>query len=355
MSIGSCVRRVILAGACVWTASSAAAAQDSLTQGSIEQFYKGRSIQVVVGSSAGGGYDTYARLLGRYFGSHIPGNPTIVPQNMSGAGSNRAAGFIYSVAPKDGTAIGALFPGAVLQTLLGDTPVQHDPSKFNYLGSANNDVYICFLRADAPAKSLQDALTTETILGASNPGATTYDLPAVLNSVLGTKFRIVTGYPGSRELTLAVERGEVQGACGIGWTGLINFYPEWFTKGFIKVIAQVSLAGHPDLDKAGVPLATQLAKTDEDRLVLELVFSQGMFGRPFVLPPGVPPERVTALRQAFLASLRDKGLLAEADKMRLDVEPISGEDLQTLVTRLYASPKNVIERARQALTAKPQR
>jgi hypothetical protein len=274
---------------------------------------------------------------------------------MSGAGSNRAAGYIYSVAPKDGTAIGALFPGAVLQTLLGDTPVQHDPSKFNYLGSANNDVYICFLRADASAKSFQDVLTTETILGASNPGATTYDLPAVLNHVLGAKFRIVTGYPGSRELTLAVERGEVQGACGIGWTGLINFYPEWFSKGFIKVIAQLSLAGHPDLNKARVPLASQLAKNDEDRQVMELVFSQGMFGRPFVLPPGVPPERVAALRKGFMEALATKSLLAEAEKMKLDLEPISGDDLQALVTRLYASPTRVIERARQAVAARPQR
>ena len=350
MSIGSCVRHAIVAGTCALWAADLVVAQEA-----VEQFYKGKQIQLVVGSSAGGGYDTYARLLGRYLGNTIPGNPTIVPQNMTGAGSNRAAGYIYSVAPKDGTAIGALFPGAVLQTLLGDTPVQHDPSKFNYLGSANNDVYICFLRADAPAKSFQDVLTTETILGASNPGATTYDLPALLNNVLGAKFRIVTGYPGSRELTLAVERGEVQGACGIGWTGLVNFYPEWFAKSFIKVIAQLSLAGHPDLNKAGVPLASQLAKNDEDRQVMDLVFSQGMFGRPFVLPPGVPPERVAVLRNGFMQALADKSLLAEAEKMKLDLEPISGDDLQALVTRLYASPTRVIERARYAVAVRPQR
>lgn len=350
MSIRFCLRRLLVAGACaLWTAS-AAGAQDS-----VEQFYKGRSISIVIGSSAGGGYDTYARLLARYFGNTIPGNPAIVPQNMSGAGSNRAAGYIYSVAPKDGTAIGAIFPGAALQPLLSDTPVQHDPSKFIYVGNANTDVYICFVRADAPAKTLQDALTHEVILGASGEGATTRDLPAALNSVAGTRFRIVTGYAGSREITLALERGEVQGACGIGWTGLVSFHPDWFSKGTVKVIAQLSVNGHPDLNRMGVPLAASLAKTDEDRMVLELIFSQGLFGRPFVLPPGVPAERVAALRKGFMDALRDKSLLAEAEKMKLDLDPTSGEEMQALATRLYATPPRVIERAKLAVAAKPQR
>ena len=350
MSVAFCVRRIIVAGACALWAASAAAAQDA-----VEQFYRGRTINVVVGSSAGGGYDTYARLLARYFGNAIPGNPTIVPQNMSGAGSNRAAGYIFSVAPKDGTAIGAIFPGAIFQPLLGDAQVQHDPSKFIYLGNANSDVYICFVRADAPVQTFEDVLTKELIVGASNEGATTRDMPAVLNSVLGTRFRIVTGYAGSREITLALERGEVQGACGIGWTGIVNFHPDWFSRGVVKVIVQLSVSGHPDMNKTGVPLAATFAKTDDDRLVLELVFSQGQFGRPFVLPPGVPAERVHALRKAFMAAMRDKALMAEADKMKLDVEPTAGEEMQALVARLYATPPRVVERARLALTAKPQR
>lgn len=350
MSARFCLRRLLVAGACaLWTAS-AAGAQDS-----VEQFYKGKSINIVIGSSAGGGYDTYARLLARYYSAAIPGNPSIVPQNMSGAGSNRAAGYIYSVAPKDGTAIGAIFPGAALQPLLSDTPVQHDPSKFIYVGNANTDVYICFVRADAPAKTLQDALTHEVILGASGEGATTRDLPAALNSVAGTRFRIVTGYAGSREITLALERGEVQGACGIGWTGLVQFHPDWFSKGTVKVIAQLSVTGHPDLNRMGVPLAASLAKTDEDRMVLELIFSQGLFGRPFVLPPGVPAERVAALRKGFTDALRDKSLLAEAEKMKLDLDPTSGEEMQALAAKLYATPPRVIERAKLAVAARPQR
>ncbi|MGH6741366.1 MAG: Bug family tripartite tricarboxylate transporter substrate binding protein, partial [Bradyrhizobium sp.] len=196
MPIRFCVRPVA-AAVCLLVASGVAPAQDQ-----VEQFFKGRQISLVVGSSPGGGYDTYARLLARHFGDAVPGRPTVVVQNMSGAGSNRAAGFIYSVAPKDGTAIGAIFPGAVLQPLLSDIPVPHDPSKLVYLGSANSDVYVCFVRADAAVKTFKDLLATELIVGASNPGATTYDLPLLLNNVIGTKFRIVTGYPGSREITL---------------------------------------------------------------------------------------------------------------------------------------------------------
>ena len=202
MPIGFCVRLAATAIAALWTAATVADAQEST-----EPFFKGKQIAIVVGSSPGGGYDTYARLLARHFGSAIPSNPTVVVQNMSGAGSNRAAGFIYAVAPKDGTSIGAIFPGAVLQPLLSDVPVQHDPNKLVYLGSANSDVYVCYVRSDAAVKTFRDVLDKELIIGASNPGATTYDLPLLLNNVLGTKFRIVTGYPGSREITIALDSG----------------------------------------------------------------------------------------------------------------------------------------------------
>jgi tripartite-type tricarboxylate transporter receptor subunit TctC len=348
MPIGFCVRVVATAIAGLLSAASVTAAQDS-----VEAFYKGKQISLVVGSSSGGGYDTYARLLARNFGAAIPGNPTVLVQNMSGAGSNRAAGYIYSVAPKDGTAIGAIFPGAVLQPLLSDVPVPHDPNKLVYLGSANSEVYVCYVRSDAPVKTFKDVLTTELIVGASNPGATTYDLPLLLNSVLGTKFRIVTGYPGSREITLALERGEVQGACGIGWTGIELMHPDWFAKDTVRVLVQLSTKGHDDLNTRNVPRAAVLARDDDERRVIELVFSQGIFGRPYVLPPEVPPQRVAALRQAFVQALNDKTLRSEADKMQFDIDPMSGEDLQKLVSDLYATPPRLVERARQALTAKP--
>src|SRR6476646_4611949 len=349
MSIGFCVRLAASALACVLSTAPLAA------QDAVEQFYKGKQISVIVGSSSGGGYDTYARLLARHFGSAMPGNPTIMVQNMSGAGSNRAAGYIYSVAPKDGTAAAAIFPGAVLQPLLSDAPVSHDPNKLIYLGSANSDVYVCYVRSDAPVKTFKDVLTKELIIGASNPGATTYDLPLLLNSVLGTKFRIVTGYAGSREMTLALERGEVQGACGIGWTGIETMHPDWFAKDTIRVLVPLSTKGHDDLNKRGVPRAEELAPSADDKKVIRLVFSQGIFGRPFVLPPGVPAERVAALRKAFVAAFNDKTLRAEADKMQLDVDPMSGDELQKLVADLYDTPPRLVERARQALTVKAQR
>jgi len=342
--------RVFFAVVCAGLICDAATAQDS-----VEAFYKGKQINVVVGSSAGGGYDAYARLLARHMGNFIPGNPALVVQNMSGAGSNRAAGYVYSVAPKDGTVIGAIFPGAILQPLFGDVALAHDPSKLIYLGSANSDQYVCYVRADAPVKTFQDVLKQELIVGASNEGATTRDLPALMNNVLGTKFRIVTGYAGSREITLALERNEVQGTCGVGWTGIVTMHPEWFERGSIKVLAQLGIKGHPDLDRMGVPLAINFAKSADDRAVLGLVMSQSIFGRPFVLPPETPAERVAALRKAFVEALRSKSLLAESEKMKLDIGLLAGEDLQTLVRHLYATPVHIVERARQALAAKPQR
>jgi tripartite-type tricarboxylate transporter receptor subunit TctC len=332
--------------ACLTTAP--ANAQDA-----VADFFRGKQINIVVGSSAGGGYDTYARLISRHLGDHIPGKPEVVVQNMPGAGSAKAVGYISSVAPKDGTVMAAVYPGVVLDPLIGDVQVPYDPNKLVYAGSANSDVYICFVRSDAPAKTFQDALTHEVILGASNAGGTTRDLPAMLNTLLGTKFRIVTGYAGSKEITLAIERNEVNGSCGLGWTGLPTMHPDWFAKKLMTVLVQLSMKGHPDLNTIGVPLAVQFAKTDEDRQVMELIESQGVFGRPYVLPPAVPPERVAALRRAFVDTLRDKTLLAEAATMQLDVDPISGDDLQALVTKLYALPPNIVARAKQALVYTP--
>jgi len=345
------VLRLGLVLACL--AAKSFAAMPAHAQDAVADFFRGKQIALYVGSSAGGGYDTYARLISRYFGNHIPGNPTVVVENMPGAGSNKAAGYIYSVAPNDGTAIAAVFPGALLDPLIGDVNVQHDPNKLIYVGNANRDVYICFLRSDAPAKTFQNTLRHEVILGASNAGGTTRDLPAMMNNLLGTKFRVVTGYAGSKEITLAIERNEVNGACGIGWTGLPTMHPDWFAKKLMNVIVQVDIKGHPELNAMGVPLATQFAKTDEDRQVMELIESQGVFGRPYVMPPGVPAERVAALRQAFVETFNDPALRAEGDKMQLDLDYMSGDDLQALVAKLYALPPNIVARAKAALIYTP--
>jgi tripartite-type tricarboxylate transporter receptor subunit TctC len=322
-------------------------------QDSVAQFYKGKTINIVIGSSAGGGYDTYARTLGRHLSKYIPGNPIIVPQNMPGAGGNKAAGYIYTVAPKDGTAIGAIFPGGILAPLLGDAAIQHDPVKMIYLGSMNSDVYTCVARTDAPVQHFKDALAKEMIVGASNEGGTTRDLPAMSNNVLGAKFRIVTGYSGTREITLALERNEIHGICGFGYTSLLSTKPDWLPNKVVRILVQENAKGSPELNKQGIPKTLDFAKTDEDRQVMELVYSQAVFGRPFVLPPGVPAERVAALRKAFTDALNDKDLLAEATKIKLDIEAMSGEEMQAMVARLFAMPKHIVTRAKQSLIYKP--
>jgi tripartite-type tricarboxylate transporter receptor subunit TctC len=241
----------------------------------------------------------------------------------------------------------------VLDPLFGDpSRTKHDASKFIYLGSATIDYYICIARADAAVKSFKDLLTQELIIGASQPGTSTRDFPALLNSMAGTKFRIVSGYPGTREITLAIEKGEVQGLCGFSWSSLQAQQPSWLKTGFIRVLAQEHDKGHAALNTMGVPLTVDFAKTPASRGIMELIYSSETFGRPYMLPPGVPADRVAALRKAFLEALRDKDLLAEAQKIGLDVDPISGEELQVLAEKIYATPAAIVEQAKQAVVYK---
>jgi len=345
-------RRLFLAVSFAAIAASHASAQDQ-----VAQFYKGRQINVIVGSSAGGGYDIYARLLSRHMPKYIPGNPAMVVANMAGAGSNAAAAHIYNAAPKDGTVIGALQNSAVLDALLdallGDTKrLRHDATKFVHLGSATIDHYVCIARADAEVKSFKDLLTRELIIGASQPGTSTRDFPAMLNNMTGSKIRLVSGYPGTREITLAIEKGEVKGLCGFSWSSLKAQRPDWLTSGFIRVIVQEHDKGHPDISKMGVPLAVDFARTPENRRVMELIYSSETFGRPYMLSPGVPADRVAALRKAFMETMRDQELLVEAQRIGLVIDPISGEELQALAEKLFATPVAIVEQAKQALTYK---
>ena len=322
---------VIAVTACL--AANAAPAQDA-----VESFYRGKTVTITVGSAVGGGFDAYARLVGHYLGRFIPGNPTIIVQNIPGAGSNKAASYVALQAPKDGTVIGALQAIAITQPLISDQTVPHDPSKFNMLGSANSSVYFCVVRADAPVKSFQEAFEKETIIGTSTQGATLHDYPIMLVNVLGVKLRLVTGYAGSREIMIAMERNEVQGMCGMDWSSFLTQQRDWVSSGFARLLAQEDLNGHPVMNKMGVPLTISFAKTEDDRRAMEMIYSQNLFGRPYVMAPGVPADRVAALRKAFIAMLEDKALLAEAQKSGLDVGPMGGEELQALVAKLYAMP-----------------
>lgn len=334
-----------------WTSAAAAGllagslAGEALAQGGVESFYKSRSIDMIIGAAPGGGYDVYARAVVRHMPKHIPGNPTMVPKNMPGAGSNKAAEFIYTVAPKDGSAIGIIFPGAIMTPLLDPgRGLKFDPPKFAYLGTANKEVRVCAARKDAPAKTLAEATKTEILMGATADGGSTQDYPAVMNEVLGTKFRIVRGYKGTRDITLAVERGEAHGLCGWAWTSLKTQRPDWLQTKSVNILVQFGIDSEPDLDKMGVPTIWSFVKSDADRQLLELMVGQQVFGRPFVAPPGVPAPRLKALRDAFAATMKDSAFLADAAKAKLDIDYDSGENVQKLVERIYATPKPVVNR-----------
>src|SRR3954464_15088648 len=328
------------------------AANAALAQDAVQSLSRGKTVTITVGSAVGGGFDAYARLVGHHLSRFIPGNPTIIVQNIPGAGSNKAASYVARQAPKDGTVIGALQAIAITQPLISDQPVPHDPSKFIMVGSANSSVYFCVIRSDAPVKTFQETFEKEVIIGTSGEGASLREYPVMLVNVLGVKLRLIGGYAGSREIMIAMERNEVQGMCGMDWSSFLTQQRDWISSGFVRLLAQEDLRGHPEMNKMGVPLAISFAKTEEDRQVMEMIYSQDLFGRPYLLPAGVPNDRVAALRGAFATMLQDKTLLAEAEKSGLDIEPMGGEELQALVAKLYASPPKVIERAKQSLIYK---
>ena len=334
-----------------------ALAQNALAQDSIATFYKGKSITVIVGSPPGGGYDIYARLLGRHMGKHIPGNPTMVVTNMPGAASNTSIAHVYNVAPKDGTVIGAPQNSAIMDALfdalLGNNRrLRHDATKLIHLGSATTDHYVCIARADAPVKSFKEAQTRELIIGVSHPGTSTKDYPAMLNNLAGAKLRQVAGYPGTREITLAIEKNEVHGLCGFSWSSFKAQRPDWLKSGFVRVIVQEHDKGNPEVNAMGVPLAVDFATSPENRKIMELVYSSETFGRPYMLAPGVPEDRVAALRKAFLETMKDPELLTEAQRIGLAIDPISGEELQTLAAQVFATPAAFVEKTKQALEYK---
>src|ERR1700704_3893991 len=348
--------RIVISAAVFFGAAAAttrAACAQNAAQNAVEAFYRGRTVTIVVGSAVGGGFDTYARLVGRHLARFIPGNPTVIVQNIPGAGSNKAASYVALQAPKDGTVIGAVQAIAITQPLISDQPVPHDPSKLIMLGSANRSVYFCVVRSDAPVKSFQETFEKEAIIGTSSEGASLRDYPIMLINVLGVKLRVIGGYTGSREIMIAIERNEVQGMCGMDWSSFLTQQRDWIGSGFARLLAQEDLNGHPVMNKMGVPLTITFAKTEEDRQVMEMIYSQNLFGRPYLMPPGTPPERVAALRRALAAMLQDPALLADAERSGLDIGPMTGEELQALVARLYALPSRIIERAKQSLIYKP--
>jgi tripartite-type tricarboxylate transporter receptor subunit TctC len=322
---------------------------EAAAQKEIEDFYRGRSVSLIIGSAPGGGFDFYGRLVARHLPNHLPGRPNVVPSNMPGAGGNTAVAHVYALAPKDGTVIAASSSGSLLDALIGDRSlVRYDPLKLNLIGSANSEVAVCVVRRDAPVQTFREVFEKELVIGAS--GGTTRDLPLALINILGARIKLVTGYGGSRDVMLAMERGEVHGLCGIGYQATISQRPDWFKADSpMRALVQETIRGEAELDRQGVPKALDFAKSADDRQALEAIYAQLLFTRPFVMAPQVPSARVLAVRAAFTSALSDPALLAEARKLNLMVDPMSGEELERRLTALYGLPVSTIDRIRKAL------
>ncbi|MFM2442982.1 MAG: hypothetical protein RJB09_168 [Pseudomonadota bacterium] len=314
------------------------------------EFYRGKQIAMLIGYSAGGGYDLYARMLSRYFGKHVPGNPGIVPQNMPGAGSLKVVNYLAQVAPRDGTAIGTFGRSLPLYPLLIG-PADFDATKFGYLGSVATDVSLCISWHKSPIQSWKDVVAKEYRAGGEGRGAEPDVFATVLQKVFDTKTKLITGYPGTAEMTLAMQRGEIDGLCGISYSTIQSIHSDWLQNGQVKILVQSAAKKHPAIPD--VPLITDLTKDPRKSAILDLIVAPQEMARPFVAPPGLPPERLQALRDAFDATMKDPEFLAEMKKSKLDVDPVSGKSIQELVTRLWASPKDVIEAAAAVTGAEP--
>jgi tripartite-type tricarboxylate transporter receptor subunit TctC len=331
----------LIAAIAVAAASGPASAAD---------FYAGKTIDFIIGSNPGGGYDIYARTLARHIVNHIPGKPQVVPKNMPGAGSGKAAAYMQTIAAKDGTVLGAVFPGALMEPLLGDQgKAQYDPAKFQYVGTADNGTRLCAIWHASQTKTMEDARQRKTVLGASQAGGSTRDYAYMHNHLNGTRFEVVSGYKGTVDIMLAVERGEVDGICGYDWSSIRTQRPHWLAEKKVNIIVQVGLEPNEDLTRLGVPPIWNFIKGQEDRRVAELVVTQQVFGRPYFLPAGTPPDRAKTLRDAFNETMKDPAFLEDAKKQRLDIEPLGGAKVQALIEKLYATPANVVESAKAAV------
>ena len=307
------------------------------------EFYKGKNVELYIGYSVGGAYDLYTRVLARHLGKHIPGNPTIVPKNLEGAGSLRLANWLYNVGAKDGTVIGTIGRGTAFDPLLGSRGAQFQADKFTWIGSANNEVSVCVSWKTSGISKFADVFERELIVGGTGQAADTDQFPRILNGVLGTKFKIVSGYPGGNDVTLAMERGEVQGRCGWSWSSVLSTHKRWFDDGSITVLVQMSLNKHAGLPD--VPLVMDFAKTDEQKQIFKLIFARQVMGRPYLAPPRVPNDRANALRDAFMRTMEDPEFLGEAEAAQLEINPVSGEQIEKLVIELYRTSRPVAAKA----------
>jgi tripartite-type tricarboxylate transporter receptor subunit TctC len=315
----------------------------------VEDFYRGKTITLLIGYTPGGTYDAYGRLVAHFMGNHIPGKPTIVVRNMPGAASRVAAAHLYNVAPRDGTMLATADQSLALAQAMGEK-LQFDATKFTWIGnpSAGNNTTVTWHTSGV--KSIEDAKAREITMGATG-GSTSSQYPRAMNSVLGTKFRIITGYPGGNDINLAMERGEVGGRGSDSWASWKGTRPDWLRDHKINILVQIGLTKAPDLPD--VPLLMDLASNPEDRAVLRLLSAPSVIGRPIFGPPDVPAERIKALRQAFDATMKDPAFVAELEKAQLELEPTSGEELERLVNEIATTPKPIAQRLADIIGIEP--
>jgi len=303
--------------------------------------YAGKQVRMIIGFGAGGGYDRWARAIARHIGKHLPGNPAVISQNMPGAGSYVAASYIYNIAPKDGTAIGAIARDAALGPLSGAPGAQFDPLKMSWIGTPAKETNICIAFHTAKVKTIQDLFKEQLIVGDTGPGTGTRTYPKVLNAILGTKFKLVGGFKSSVTVMLAMERGEVEGICE-SYASVLRRHRDWIKDKTINILFQGGAKPHPDLK--GVPFILDFAKTPEQKQAIRFIYAGQGIGRPFVAPPNLEPGRLKMLRDAFNATMKDPEFLADAKKSKLKLEPENGEYLEGLIHDIYATPKPLVEK-----------
>jgi tripartite-type tricarboxylate transporter receptor subunit TctC len=313
----------------------------------VEDFYKGKTISLIIGYSVGGGYDLYGRLLARHIGKYIPGKPTIVPQNMTGAGSFRAASFLYAAAPKDGSVFGTFGRTIATTPLLAPVSAPLDATKLTWLGSVTNEVSLCVTWHASPVKTWQDALDKPITMGGEGTGADPDVYTLLYKNVFGAKWKLIPGYHGTNDAVLAMERGEVDGLCGLSWSTLKSRHGQWLSNKNVNIINQAALKKQPELPD--IPLASDLTQEPEKLQILKLFLATQEIARPFAAPPDIPADRKAALIAAFEQTMKDAEFLAEAQKLSMDVNPLGAQAVADLITELYATPKAVVEKAAQAM------
>src|SRR5216683_6111356 len=336
------MKKTLLALLVFLAAVSCARAQEE----DVAAFFKGKTLRLVVGVGVGSGYDINARLLARHMAAHVPGQPTIIVQNQPGAGSLAMTNALYNSGPFDGTVMGASFNGMPTTPLLQPAGARFDPVKFNWLGSTNRETQVMYVWHTAQAQALEDARATEIIMGAQSPGSTQFDYPVLAKEMFGFKFKVVTGYESTPKIHLAMESGEVHGTIA-NWSTLKAINANWIAERKIHILAQWALTKNPEL--RDIPMFLDVAKTDDERSALRLMLARLEYGRPFFLPPNVPAGRVEALRRAFGATMKDPNYVGEADKLKIDLDPLTGEQVAALVEQVSRTSPETVAKVRAAL------